>query len=317
MAINNRMVLWKGLQMRKILLFIVLLTSLTSGQEELLLFDDGVSYNGTELITNAIDRGMEVGSQIIPDASSTFGTDGTAWWSVFQSTKTYNAGTQDMTVTYTTGTGVYGLSKSIGQTSFIISFNAKSSTSTRTFFPIGYGGVPTVYSNPTLSASYQDYRAKYTTIAVTTIYSNGVGAGETFDIDNIFISPVSNYKDNGNHKTDTSGVYKQGGSYSVKLTATAAGNGTTNTISLASTLFTAVTNGLNYRFQVYAYTSTANTTLTFKLGDIVKTAVVSTVGMSVINFDFKATASTTGNILLYLDKAATVYLDNISLRSGS
>jgi len=130
------------------------------------------------------------------------------------------------------------------------------------------------------------------------------------------LSTISNYTATGNHSIDTSSTYKQAGSYSGKIIATAAGNGTTNTISLASTKFTAVTSGLDYRFKLYAYTTTANTTLTFKLGDITKTAIVPTSGMSVINFDFVATASTTGNILLYLDKAATVYTDELSLKSG-
>ena len=140
---------------------------------------------------------------------------------------------------------------------------------------------------------------------------------DTFYLKNIKLSTFPDYATNGNHSFDSSSTYKQAGSYSGAITASAAGNGTTNTISLASTKFTAVTNGKNYRFQVYAYTSTASTTLTFKLGDIVLTNIVPTIGMSVLNFDFKATASTTGNILLYLDKAATVYVDEVSLKSGS
>ena len=59
MAINNRMVLWKGLQMKRILLFIILLTSLTFGQSAstmLLLMDDGVTPIENQSIYNMTDE---------------------------------------------------------------------------------------------------------------------------------------------------------------------------------------------------------------------------------------------------------------------
>ena len=130
------------------------------------------------------------------------------------------------------------------------------------------------------------------------------------------IHQISALRGIGNHSVDSSSTYKQSGSYSGKITASAAGDGSTNTTSLASTKFTAVTRGTSYRFKVYAYTTTADVTLTFLLGDISVPLVVSTVGMAELDFDFTATASTTGAIYLYLDKAATVYLDNETLRAA-
>ena len=56
--------------------------------------------------------------------------------------------------------------------------------------------------------------------------------------------------------------------------------------------------------------------MTFKLGDIVINKTVPTVGFHKIVYDFKATGSTTGSIYLYLNKAATVYVDDISFKKG-
>lgn len=312
----------------------LLLTVASFGQSRLILFDSGTTYNGTELITNAIDRTMELGDELLSNSFEWTGATGTTpptGWTQRSSPNTGTFAIVDEGGDYTTAlllTADVGMSNpaiyrsftTIAGQRYLISYAYKKGTGTSVRVGVGTVGLGfTLYDVTSTNATWTPVTGRFTASGTTTYNTLLSSESATLGnyIDNVSVKSVSNYLSNGNHTVDTSTVYKQAGSYSGKIVATAAGNGTTNTISLASTLFTAVTNGTNYRFQVYAYTSTANTVLTFKLGDITKTATVSTVGMSVINFDFQATASTTGNILLYLDKAATVYIDNISLKSGS
>ena len=116
----------------------------------------------------------------------------------------------------------------------------------------------------------------------------------------------------GNHPADTSSAYASDGNYGLEVIA-AGGGDTDNAIMLDVNEFMTLRNGIDYRLQLYAYTATGTTTLTFACGDITETNVISTVAMTVMNFDFTATTSTTGNIYLYVDKAATFYIDKISL----
>lgn len=275
----------------------------------LLLFDSGIIYNGSELITNTINRDMELGAELFDDVTFDNATEwslGTANWAIAGGIATYDGLANSNLMNNNT------FSVSLGER-LLVSFAVGGSSGfvricNQAGAAIGWDGTHNV---GTIQNKF------LTTAAATQIGNRGLTAAGGYTFDNFSVRRIWYYANNGNHSMDTSSVQKYAGSYSGAIIASAAGDGTTNTISLASTLFTAVTSGLNYRFQLYAYTSTANTTLTFKLGDIVLTSLVSTVGMNVINFDFKATASTTGNILLYLDKAATVYIDEVSLKSGS
>lgn len=292
----------------------------------------GIVYSGSELITNDIDRNFELGSSITQNADFesaitgflvTVMPDGVA--SLTRNTSSPITGSGDALLAITS-VGTNSLRPTTTVSTFPtgtqagkyynISFNYKINSGTVVF--AGYWNGSNIFGGATLSGTskyqFRLYNASVVANALTH-YWNGTNLFNV-QIDNYDIKQSSYYTPTGNHSFDSSAVYKNAGTYSGKIVSSAAGNGTTNTISLASTLFTAVTNGTNYRFQVYAYTSTASTILTFKLGDIVKTAIISTSGMVAINFDFKATASTTGNIILYLDKAATVYIDDVSLKSG-
>lgn len=141
-------------------------------------------------------------------------------------------------------------------------------------------------------------------------------AGDVFYVEGVSIHQLPTFATNGNHSADSNSTYKQAGTYSTAITASGAGSSSTHFISLASARFTAVKSGGFYRFQVHGYTTTADVTLTFNLGDITETVTVPTDAFGELQFDFKATASTTGNIKLYLNKAATVYLDEASLKEG-
>ena len=304
------------------IIFLSLFISLQIFAQTLLLFD-GISYNGTELITNTMDKDFEPVSVYSSDFSA--GVNG---WDNLWGTIAGNIdgvwGQDNVARILADGSGAYSYLENA-----VITANVRYAGSALYYIQAAGGtdyvtliiGASKVLDNdnPPTKGTWTELRGNQVCdVATQTRMNFGTpNSGDSVYFRELKLSKITNLIPTGNHSTaDSSSDYKQGGSYSVKLIASGAGNGTTNTFSLASTKFTAVTNGSNYRFQVYAYTSTANTTLTFKLGDIVKTAIVSTIGMSVINFDFKATASSTGNLLLYLDKAATVYIDNLSLRSG-
>lgn len=315
--------------MKNFFLIIPLLSTISFGQSWMLLTDnDGITYNGTELLTNQIDRDFEITSVYQSDFS--VNTDGFTSEAVTATGNVDAIGTLDnnlsivgdgnatlhfvyksLTISniWYYSTFRYYLPSANTIVNYAISLtnmgelNGYLTGATNTWL------TSTLRTKPDAAVQIRYFPGAYANVSHT-------DADDILYLREIGLSNSPQYGQAGNHSLDSSSVYKQAGTYSGKIIASGAGNGTTNTVSLASTLFTAVTSGLNYRFQIYAYTSTANTTLTFKLGDIELTSLVSTIGMSVVNFDFKATASTTGNILLYLDKAATVYIDQVSLRSG-
>jgi len=320
----------------KTILFLTILTQLALPQNSklLLLMDEGFAgiYDGTELITNTIDKGMEVSSLYQSDFSA--GVDG---WGSASGTVTGNIdgiGGRDNVIrfVYNTASAYHQMIRNISTTNGLIYgysayayISGTNNIGLKTILSIGNNALLSnetalldtwtfikVKGTPTVNSA--NIRAFFYT--TTNGMTQDLGGDDTYYFSQFGLSQLPTYIGNGNHSADSSSTNKTAGAYSLVITSTAAGNGTTNTISLASTRFTAVTSGKNYRFQIYAYTSTANTTLTFKLGDIVLTNIVPTTGMSVLNFDFKATASTTGNILLYLDKAATVYIDEASLKAG-
>ena len=299
--------------MKTIIIALFLSVQLFS-QEYLFFFDEGITYNGTELITNSIDRTMELGSELA--GSVTIANEGSFPFETLTS-----SGNSITSAINTTGQGrCYGN----GITGNMTVGDKYKFTCTLT---LNSGEQPIVKIR---NQAFADITANSTLVnganshTMTIISANSTGsffffyngAASNWSLANMKLKKMPYWTTTGNHTFDTSLVYKQSGTYSGKIIASGAGNGTTNTISLASTLFTSATSGTNYRFQVYAYTSTVNTTLTFKLGDILLTKDVPTSGMNVLNFDFKATASTTGNIYLYTNQAATVYLDEASFKSG-
>lgn len=320
----------------KILILSLLLSFNLFAQYPLLTLFDGERvyvYNGDELILNAIDRTLEPTSLY----ASNFGTNADGW-TIDNGLSALDGnidaiGGQDNTLRATSdnSAGAHNfrrLSTTIAGVRYKFTFSyyipsANTTTKRLALFDGSSAAITAIGTTNDAWASLSGIRTMTNTnfrvygYSATNQISFAGTAGDLLYIKDLQASVFPFWLLGGNHTYDSSSTYKQANSYSGTITASAAGDASTNFISLASARFTAVTAGTQYRFQLYAYTSTANTTLTFKLGDIVKTAIVSTVGMSVINFDFKATASTTGNILLYLDKAATVYIDEVSLKSGS
>ena len=301
----------------KNILFIILFTSVINAQsfydKLLTIYADETVYNGSELITNTIDRGFELGTERFV---------GTVTW-------TNEAGNPFETFTTSTNTITSAINSSGSGRCYSATTTLGSMTMGDYYKVIGNltlnsGEAPRVKFRNQLSAdisalTYLANGANSLTLLITSANSTGShlyiynSTNTNWALSGVSVRQMTYWTGAGNHSVDTSYI-KQAGTYGLKITSSGAGNGSTNTISLASSLFTAVTSGVNCRFQVYAYSPTAGTTLTFKLGDIVLTKTVSNSGMGVLNFEFKATASTTGNIYLYANQTSSIILDEASLK---
>jgi len=294
----------------------------------ILMNTEGINYNGTELLTNQIDRDFEITSVYQSDFS--VNTDGFLSEAVTATGNIDAIGTLDNSLRIV---GDGNATPHFVYKSLIIS-NIWYYSTLRYYFPSTNTELNYVHSgtnagelNEFLTGATNTWLTSTIRVRPTAgvqmrlypcVYANSsyTDADDILYLREIGLSNSPQYNQVGNHSLDSSSTYKQAGSYSGKIVSTGVGDGSSNTISLASTQFTAVTGGLNYRLKLYAYTTTATTTLNFKLGDIEMSALVDETGMAEIDFDFTATASTTGDIILYLDKAATVYIDEVSLRSG-
>lgn len=309
--------------MKIIIVFLISIISLSAQPFEILFGNGAITYDGSELLTNEIDRTLEPTSAYTSDF--TVNQDG---WSNIWGTVSGNNdgiyGEDDVAKTTANGSGAYSYKSTapivVGDRFTVtISYYVSSGTSCSRFVcilgttsPYAINALPPTYDSWTIA---RGSGIPKNATQVRAFFQNSA-EGDSLYFKDVLVSKVSNFLPNGNHSVDTTSTQKQADSYSLDITASAAGDGTTNTVSLDSDEFTAVTDGANYRFQVYAYTETASTTLTFELGDISQSLDVSTSGFTELNFDFEATASTTGDIKLYLNKAATVYIDAVSLKSG-
>ena len=135
-----------------------------------------------------------------------------------------------------------------------------------------------------------------------------------------FESTVGNWTGAGNHTITRSSTDGRSGSWSGAVVASAAGDATTNYVNLPASAFTTLVIGEKYTLQVWGRSNTATTTMTLKLGgQTVTSATLSTVAGSFTKgiITFTATASDTGQPLrVYLSKAATVYIDDISINQA-
>ena len=166
--------------------------------------DLNAGYSGYHYIQVAIDSTL--GDNQIPSTSSDFTTDGTAWWSVEQSTATYNSGTHAITVTYTSGTYDFGLWKFgtiMANIKYRLKFRAKSLTSTRKML-LNNGATTTAISNPNLSSAYQNYEFIVSRTSLGSLYITfSPDAGANFTIDDITFQPIGT---NGVWSTNATGI---------------------------------------------------------------------------------------------------------------
>lgn len=298
--------------------------------------DTAQALSGSEMIADSININMEVtGADII--TNGTFTSNITGWDGNGTTPKWYNTDWNGTGLTAylpialdsvrsATTASMYRAASPVNGTMYLLTFNFfvdSANVFTNQIQPYFQLGTQQDLGYSVISEhTWNTFTKRFIATGTNTRFSltlrknSGGGNADVNDqayFDNISCKPVPYWTTNGNQVVDTSTAFKQTGSYSTSLTASGAGNGSTNAISLASTLFTAVTSGHNYRLKLYAYTTTATTTLTYLLGDKTEGKTVSTVGMTEIDYDFTATASTTGALYLYTDKAATVYIDMVSL----
>jgi lysophospholipase L1-like esterase len=157
----------------------------------------------------------------------------------------------------------------------------------------------------------------------TTIYNNVSWIGSASEMigfidDRTFENSKGNWTDNGNHTAVRSTTYKKAGNASLKITATAAGDNTTNFESLPASAYTLTVNGNKYTLETYAYGNTNGVTLAINVGDqtitgkVVYNAIEGT--FTKLVFNYPATSSTVNQpIKLYLSGAGDCYIDQNSM----
>ena len=100
------------------------------------------------------------GTNVIPEASSSFETDGTSYWGLYNTTTAWNSDTKDMTATRAASTS-YGIVKAtiLPQYTLVrMKFRAKSSNvSGKAFVLANDWQNLTTETNPNLTTEYQDY----------------------------------------------------------------------------------------------------------------------------------------------------------------
>lgn len=230
-----------------------------------------LDLNGTERVTDTLNAGFGVGTEVITNGS--FGSNITGW-SVSNSVAFwYNTDwnavsrvnalldsattTSSNTVSFPT-TFVNGVRYKITYTYYIPSTN----TGTVQIAPRFIGGSnPYLTVRATLNAwttvtEYHTAAAAYTSIAFYHLNSGGsassITVGDKIYIDDVSIKPVPYWATNGTHSIDTSSTQKYAGSYSGRVISTAVGDTTTNFISLASSNFTTLEAGKKYTVEYQA-----------------------------------------------------------------
>ncbi len=182
-------------------------TALTQNERNALYEEFLHSYGSVEQKRNftypkSTDLSSEVDSvveeNLIPEDSSSFETDGTAWWAA-AGVKTWNSSTKDMTVTnsstsdcviYKNDSALFPLGQKM-----LMTFQAKSDTISDTMDPDNAAGSKWIpIKNPTLTSEYQLYIFEYTQAATTytairTKFDHSAGKAVTYD--NITIQKIT------------------------------------------------------------------------------------------------------------------------------
>jgi hypothetical protein len=145
-------------------------------------------------------------NNIVPSASSTFSSDGTAWWQLFRATIAYNAGTGDATVTensvLVSDTFGMQLANAISGKRYKVTFRVKSSTISTVAMRVtmnsgsGIDANVTAVTNPLLTTSYQSYEfiglatSQYVAILPNGSFDFSTPPVEEFTIDDIVVQQL-------------------------------------------------------------------------------------------------------------------------------
>jgi hypothetical protein len=142
-------------------------------------------------------------------------------------------------------------------------------------------------------------------------------ANTNLSIDNVHVYELPDWLPSGNHSIDVSIVDKLAGNASFTITASAAGDVSTNNVSLSAANLQGLTIPTKYTLEGFARATAANTRITAVLGSVsVQSAVLSTTSGTFTKFVLNFTASAAevnATLKLYLNQADVVYLDALSL----
>ena len=195
-----------------------------------------LDLNGAERITNALNTGFEVGSEVITNGS--FGSDITGWTGYLSTLKWYNTDWNAVSRTnalldsatdinaFAIGTYSFtsGVRYKLTYTYYIPSTNTVT-VKIKARLVGGSNPYLTTYSTTDAWTTVSEYfvaDGDYTAIRFyqTNAAGSGVSAiGDKIYIDDVSIKPVPYYASNGTHSIDTSSTQKYAGSYSGKVIA--------------------------------------------------------------------------------------------------
>lgn len=271
-------------------------------------FEDTTGFrwatNGTHSIVRNTDA--TTGSNLIPDSASTFGigSGGVTWWGIGNGTIVW--GSSDSSLKVSASSQASYINKTLLTAGYTYKFTYKVKSSSYTGKIIAYGGTGTdLKYSPDVTSSWQTVTGFFKTDN-NTFY---LQAGSSYTGDIFFDSII---------------VQKLEGrtGYSGKLISTDVGDSTTNYISLPAVNFDTLKTDANGIYEKYTLEfwvkSKALSRVIVKVGNQVKTSdTISNIAFEKVVFNFQSNALVSNQpILLYVNQADTVYLDDVSLTKG-
>ena len=166
----------------------------------------------------------------------------------------------------------------------------------------------TTYAVKFVSAATGQIRFYHTDISD----GNTSTVGDKFYIDNVSLTAFPTFTATGNHSFDSISTAPITGTYSGIITASDAGDGTTNYATLLTANYTTLTNGNDAYISFNALANTTGVNVTMVIGGQSNTWTgVDNVTEELLTWEFSVTASEVGeDILIYLNKAANIKIDD-------
>ncbi|MBK7380397.1 MAG: hypothetical protein IPJ03_15695 [Ignavibacteriales bacterium] len=289
--------------MTKILSFIILLTSLTFGQSDLLLlFADAADSVDSPTSILAVGNVAKI----------------TLSWTnaaTYDSVKIYRGTSTDpTTLVYTLAGGTTSKVDSAltEETIYYYRVKGKIGGSLSSYSSNASDTVLAIMYAVDLDGS-TEYMSKTTPVNLDLN-----GAGRITDTKNRDMNGAVDYATNGNHSvTDSVTADKHAGTYSMTITSSAAGDATTNYVSLASSKFTTLVSGEKYTLEAWMRATNASAVCTLAIGNQTKVSgTLSTVAgtFTKVVWNFQATANEVNQpIKIFYNQADVVYVDDVSL----
>ena len=141
---------------------------------------------------------------------------------------------------------------------------------------------------------------------------NTITVGDLMYLDNVYMTVFPSFTATGNHSFDSISTAPITGTYSGVITASGAGDGTTNYATLLTARYTTLIEGNDAYISFNALVSTTGVDVTMVIGGESNTWTgVDNVTEELLTWEFSVTASEVGeDILIYLSKAANIKIDD-------